>query len=145
MVHCFSHVWLFATPWIVACQPPLSMRFSRQEHWRGLPCPAPEDLPDPGIEPESSASSALAGRFFSTSATWELCFTCDKLCQFQVYSGSSKIHIVVYPLPRSRYKPSLLHQKVPPKVPIPPCSQSFPSTLFLATTDLLSFPIFCLS
>ena len=45
---------------------PLSMEFSRQEHWSGLPFPPPEDLPDPGIEPVSSASAALAGAFFTT-------------------------------------------------------------------------------
>ena len=48
---CFSHVWLFVTPWTVAHQAPLSMGFSRQEYWRGLPCPPPEDRPNPGIEP----------------------------------------------------------------------------------------------
>ena len=42
---------LFATLWIVACQVLLSMGFSRQEYWSGLPCPLPGDLPDPGIEP----------------------------------------------------------------------------------------------
>ena len=45
-------------PWTVARQAPLSMGFSRQEYWSGLPCPPPRDLPDPGIEP---ASPALAG------------------------------------------------------------------------------------
>ena len=40
-----------ATPWIVACQSPLSMGFSRQEYWRGLSFPSPGDLPDPGIDP----------------------------------------------------------------------------------------------
>ena len=45
--------------------------FSRQEYWSGLPCPPPGVLPDPGIEPKSLTSSALAGRFFTTSATWE--------------------------------------------------------------------------
>ena len=50
-----SSVWLFATPWTVALQPPLSMGFSRQEHWSGLPCPLPGDLPDPGIKPASYA------------------------------------------------------------------------------------------
>ena len=45
-----SHVRLFETPWIVACQSPLSRGFSRQEHWNGLPFPPPEDLPDPGIK-----------------------------------------------------------------------------------------------
>jgi len=50
---CFSHVWLFVTPWTVAFQAPLSMRFSRQEYWSGLPCPPPGHLPNPGIKPES--------------------------------------------------------------------------------------------
>ena len=45
-----SHVQLFVTLWTVACQAPLSMGFSRQEYWSGLPCPSPGDLPDPGIE-----------------------------------------------------------------------------------------------
>ena len=48
-----SHVLLFATPWTVAYQPPLSMGFFRQEYWSGLPFPSSGDLPDPGIEPES--------------------------------------------------------------------------------------------
>ena len=47
------------------------MGFSKQEHWSGLPCPPPGDLPDPGIEPMSLTSPALAGRFFTTRATWE--------------------------------------------------------------------------
>ena len=50
-----SHVWLFATPWTVANQAPLSMGFSRQEYWSGLPFPSPGDLPDPGIKPRSPA------------------------------------------------------------------------------------------
>ena len=57
-------VRLFATPWTVAHWAPLSMQFSRQEHWSGLPFPFPGDLPDPRIEPESPA---LAGRFFTTA------------------------------------------------------------------------------
>ena len=60
-----------ATPWSVARQTPLSMRFSRQESWSGLPFPSPGDLPNPGIEPASLLSPALAGGFFTTSATWE--------------------------------------------------------------------------
>ena len=55
-----SHVWLFATPWTVAYQAPLSMRFSRQEYWNGLPFPSPGDLPDSGIEPWSPALQADA-------------------------------------------------------------------------------------
>ena len=60
-----SCVQLFVTPWTVACQAPLSMEFSRQEYWSGLPCPPPEDLSDPGIEPMSLMSPALAGGFFT--------------------------------------------------------------------------------
>ena len=71
MLSCFSYFQLFATPWPVARQAPLSMGFSRQEYWSGLPCPSPGDLPDPGIEPASLRSPALAGGFFTISATWE--------------------------------------------------------------------------
>ena len=55
---CFSHVQLFATLWTAAHQAPLSMGFSRQECWTGLPCPPPGDLPNPGIEPMSPALQA---------------------------------------------------------------------------------------
>ena len=58
----FSAVQLFAAPWTVACQAPLSRGFSRQEHWNALPFPSSGDLPDPGIEP---TSPALAGGFFT--------------------------------------------------------------------------------
>ena len=57
----------FATPWTVAHQAPLSMGFSRQEYWSGLPCPAPGDLPDPGIELTSLGSPALGGGFLTTA------------------------------------------------------------------------------
>ena len=63
MVSC---VQLFATLWTVALQAPLSMGFPRQENWNGLPFPPPEDLSDPGIEPVSPVSPALAGGFFTT-------------------------------------------------------------------------------
>ena len=61
----------FVTPWTEARQAPLSVGFSRQEHWSGLPCPPPGDLPDPGIEPASLTCPALAGRFFTPGTTWE--------------------------------------------------------------------------
>ena len=64
-----SRVRLFATLWTVALQAPLSMGFPRQEYWSGLPCPPPRDLPNPGIEPMSFMSPALAGWFFTTGAT----------------------------------------------------------------------------
>ena len=56
----------FATPWTVACLALRSMEFSRQEHWNRLPFPSPGDLPNPGIEPVSPMSPALAGEFFTT-------------------------------------------------------------------------------
>ena len=59
----FSLIQLYATLWTVARQALLSMGFSRQEYWRGLPCPPPGDLPDPGTEPESPA---LACSFITT-------------------------------------------------------------------------------
>ena len=67
-----SHVRLFVIPWMVARQAPLSMGFSRQEYWSGLSFPPPGDHPDPGIEPSSLESPALAGGFFITNAPWEL-------------------------------------------------------------------------
>ena len=57
----------FETSWTIACQAPLSARFSRQEYWNGLSFPSPGYLPDPGIEPASYASPALAGGFFTTA------------------------------------------------------------------------------
>ena len=66
MLSRFSHVQLFATLWTIACQAPLSMGFSWQEFWSGLPFPPPGDLPNPGIEPASPASPVLAWGFFTT-------------------------------------------------------------------------------
>ena len=57
-------------------QAPLSKGFSRQEYWSGLPCPPPGDLPDPGIEPASLMSPALAGGFFTTSSTCSTSQSC---------------------------------------------------------------------
>ena len=62
----FSLVRLFVTPKIITCQAPLSVGFSRQEYWSGLPFPPPGDLPNPGIKPTCLASPALAGGFFTT-------------------------------------------------------------------------------
>ena len=60
-----GRVRLFVTPWTAAHQAPLSMEFSMQEYWNGLPFSPLGDLPDPGIEPVSPASPALAGGFFT--------------------------------------------------------------------------------
>ena len=69
MLNCFS-VQLFAILWTVSLQAPLSMGFSRQEYYSGLPCSPPRYLLDLGIKPASLVSPALAGGFFTTSA-WE--------------------------------------------------------------------------
>ena len=62
--HLLSRVQLFVTLWTIPCQAPLSMGFSRQKYWSGLPCPLPGDLPDSGIKPMSLKSPALASGFF---------------------------------------------------------------------------------
>ena len=61
-----SPVWLFATPWTIVCQAPLSMGFSRQKYWSGLPFPPPGDLPEPRIGAKSPATPALSGKSFTT-------------------------------------------------------------------------------
>ena len=71
VLSCFSHVQLFVILWTVAHQALLSMGFSRQEYWSGLPCSSPGDLPNPGIELPFLTSPPLAGGFFTTNATWE--------------------------------------------------------------------------
>ena len=74
VLNCFSHVQLFVTPWTAACQAPLSMEFSSQEHWTGLPCPPPGDLLDPGIESLSLISPALVGGFIPLSLPGKLIY-----------------------------------------------------------------------
>ena len=68
---CFRHVPVSVTLSTVTRQAPLSVGFSRQEYWSGLPCPPPGNLPNPGIELASLISPALAERFYTASATWE--------------------------------------------------------------------------
>ena len=74
MLSRFSHVQLYVTPWTVACQAPLSVGFSRQEYWSGLPFLSLEDHPNPGSSQPSLLRLLLywqAGGFFTSSATWE--------------------------------------------------------------------------
>ena len=71
----FNRVQLFMTLQTIALQAPRSMEFSKQENQSGLPCPPPEYLPDPGMVPVSLTSPALAGRFFTTKATWKTLVT----------------------------------------------------------------------
>ena len=66
-----SWVWLFETPWTVGCQAPLYVGFPRQANWSGLPFPSLGDLSDPGIEPLSLVSPALAEGLFTSWATRE--------------------------------------------------------------------------
>ena len=72
----FSHVLLFVSPQTLARQVSLSMGFSRQDYWSGLPFPSPGDLPNPEIKPTSLLSPAWAGRFFTASPTWEAPIKC---------------------------------------------------------------------
>ena len=65
MLSHFIHVQLFATPWTVARQAPLSMGFSRQEYWSGLPCPSLGDLPNPRDCTGISSISCIAGGLFT--------------------------------------------------------------------------------
>ena len=108
----FSHVQLFVTLLTVAHHAPLSMGFSRQEYWSGLPCPPP-NLPDPGIKPTSLASPALVGGFFTTGTPWKAQFqlhailiyskvttTFRSLCnssnpsQFQSYNSYCSLYVL---------------------------------------------------
>ena len=88
-------------PWTVAHQAPLSIGFSRQEHWSGLPFPSPGDLPDPGIEP---TSPALAGGFFNTepqgkslcTGVYKVAQSCTNLCDTMHHSlPGSSVHRIL--------------------------------------------------
>ena len=98
-----SHVRLLATPWIIVCQAPLSIRFFRQEYWSGLLFPIPGDLPDSGIKLKSLVAPALAGRFFTSApsgnptplrSTWIIVFYANFLSCFAV--------VKKHPLPNER-------------------------------------------
>ena len=103
----FSCIQLFVTPWTVTRQAPLSMEFSGQEYWSGLPFPSPGDFPSPGIEPASLLSPELTGRFFTTSATWEAQFD---LVQFSSLAQSCPTLCD----PMNRSTPGLpLHHQLP--------------------------------
>ena len=76
---CFSCVRLFETLWTIVRQAPLSMRFSSQEYWSGLSYPSPGDLSNPGTEPISLTSPALAGGFFTAKPPSRLSQVCDHI------------------------------------------------------------------
>ena len=92
MLGVLSWVPLFTTPWTAARQAPLSMGFSRQEYWSGLPCPPPEDHPNPGIEPMPPAAPALQGGFFAEEPLWKPLLNDSIL----IYSVVIQKHFVVY-------------------------------------------------
>jgi len=78
----FSHVRLFANLWIVACQAPMSLGFSRQEYWSGLSFFSPGDLPAPGIKPLIALFPDLVVSFFPTSTIWQACVcVCVCVCE----------------------------------------------------------------
>ena len=88
----------------IACQAPLSMGFSRQEYQSGLPCSPPRDLPNPGMEPTSLMSPALAGRFFTTTATWEALK--QSLAHYKVSMWSERCSVMSDSLwPHGLYRP----------------------------------------
>ena len=101
--HSLSWVRLFMTPWTVTCQAPLSMEFSKQRYWSGLPFLFPGDRPCPGIKPASLISPALAGGFFTTSSAWKaplqystiLLYYCTVL-NSQMCSLGPRLSLLVY-------------------------------------------------
>ena len=99
---CTKSCLTLATPWTVACQAPLSMGFSRQEYWSGLPFPSPGHLPNPGIEPRSPALQAdslptgVAGGCKNKKANrtgW------TKSGMIKINGGSNWIHFAMAPWP----------------------------------------------
>ena len=85
-----------AAPWTLAHQVPLSMEFSRKEHWNGLPLPTPGDLPNQGIEPKSPMSTPLAGRFFTTNTIWEGSLNSQQLFKSIVPTNKHKKSYCLY-------------------------------------------------
>ena len=94
-VKSLCHVWLFVTPWTVACQAPLSLGFSRQEYWSGLPFPSIGDLPDPGIKPGSPALQADS----TIWATREAHIGHIYIYTYQIRSDQSLIRVWLFATP----------------------------------------------
>ena len=111
MLNCFSHVWLFTTLWSIAHQAPLSMGFYRQECLSGLPCRLPGNFPDSGIE-LASLSCALAGRFFTTSTTWEAHLPLQNIL-IQLKYLSSGCHIGHHGLNYGKSRVSVIEKGLP--------------------------------
>ena len=146
-----SCVQLFETLWIVACQAPLSMGFSRQEQWNGLPIPPSGNLPDAGIQPTSLVSSALAGRFltivppnpslnfFHLCLGNLSCFTCAIICPFSftrwlLGSSTPPVEYITMPL----LPEATLPKPKSGECPIFHSSQSFWTIFHVLPTELFS-------
>ena len=89
-----SPVWLFVIPPTVAHQAPLSMGFSRQEYWSGLPFPPSGDLRDPGIKPVSPVSPGLAGGFFTTEPPYLLWKNKDEALEIFYFAAGAILSFV---------------------------------------------------
>ena len=94
MLSCFSHVQLCQAlaPWTVAFEALLSVGFSRQKYWSGLSCPPAGDLPNPGTEPMSLMSPALAGGLFTTPPPGKLMLSSQGLSILKSSNWSRKQH-----------------------------------------------------
>ena len=89
-VQSLSCVRLFVASWTVAHQAPLSMGYSRQEYWSGIPFPSLGDLPNPGIELASPMSPALARKFFTTEPLGKPgCSDLTPVCSMKARSGEN--------------------------------------------------------
>ena len=103
-----------ATPWTIACQAPLSVKFSRQEYWSELPFPSPGYLLYPETEPTSLVSPLLAGGYFSIWTTWEACLS----ILFPLILGFSHplsasipcSHVITATLPKRKLRPGDVKQ-----------------------------------
>ena len=140
----FSFVRLFVTPWTVAHQAPLSMRFSRPEYWSELPFPSPWDIHDPGIELVSLMSPALTAGFFTTRGTLEAIPLWDpynsNITAFNIvqkdsetilYSFHSFSFILIFSSYFNHASPSLLNHFLPQLLLL------FPSGVFLISAVVL--------
>ena len=118
-----GHVWLFVTPWTVAYQAPWTMGFTRQEYWSGLPWPSPGDLPDPGIEPGSSALQPDTLPSEPPGKPWEtyrLLFIYNRTLKIRLqqsgFSWVLCILLILHP-PGSLYRLALWEEQELEKVP----------------------------
>ena len=101
----FSCVRLFVTVWTAAHQAPLSMEFSRQDYWSGLPLPSPGGLPDPEVKPLSPVSPALAGRFFTCWASSSLNTKIKMFFAMMIQTYVRGVGVCVYLRTNIRQKP----------------------------------------